>query len=79
MENLSLADVNLVFTTLVDAFPDIVFFKDPSGAFLYANPAFERLYGYTLEQMRETGAPGQDADAIEAATSRAGSAWRAAS
>ena len=52
MENLSLADVNLVFTTLVDAFPDIVFFKDPSGAFLYANPAFERLYGYTLEQIK---------------------------
>jgi PAS domain S-box-containing protein len=52
MENLSLADVNLVFTTLVDAFPDIVFFKDSHGAFVYANPAFERLYGYTLEQIK---------------------------
>ena len=52
MENLSLADVDLVFTTLADALSDLVFFKDPDGAFLYANPAFERLYGYTLEQIK---------------------------
>lgn len=52
MDNLSRADVNSVINTLAEAIPDLVFFKDPTGAYLYANHAFERLYGYTLEQIK---------------------------
>jgi PAS domain S-box-containing protein len=52
MENLSRADVDIVITALAEALPDIVFLKDPTGAYLYANHAFERLYGYTLEQIK---------------------------
>lgn len=33
------------------ASPDIVFVKDLNGAFLFANSAFEQLYGYTMEQI----------------------------
>ncbi len=52
MENLSQADVNIVITTLAEAIPDLVFFKDQDGAYLYVNHSFERLYGYTLEQIK---------------------------
>jgi len=52
MENLSRVDVNLVITALAEAIPDLVFLKDPVGAYLYANHAFESLYGYTLEQIK---------------------------
>lgn len=52
MEHLSLADVNIVILALAEAVPDLVFFKDPAGAFIYANHAFENLYGYTLEQIK---------------------------
>jgi PAS domain S-box-containing protein len=52
MENLSRAVVNTLIRTLAEAIPDIVFFKEPDGAYIYANTAFERLYGYTLEQLK---------------------------
>ena len=52
MENLSLGSVQTLITSLAEAIPDLVFFKDPVGAYLYANHAFERLYGYTLEQIK---------------------------
>ena len=52
MENLSLAEVHIFVHTLADAIPDLVFFKDPAGAYVYANQAFESLYGYTLEQIK---------------------------
>jgi PAS domain S-box-containing protein len=52
MENLSLPDVNTIITSLAEAIPDLVFLKDPTGAYLYVNHAFERLYGYTLEQIK---------------------------
>jgi PAS domain S-box-containing protein len=43
---------NEFIKTLCTATPDIVFVKDLNGAYLFANSAFERLYGYTLEQLR---------------------------
>jgi PAS domain S-box-containing protein len=52
MENLSLAEVNIFIHTLAEAIPDLVFFKDTHGAYIYANQAFESLYGYTLEQLK---------------------------
>ena len=52
MENLSSAELAARIRTLFETLPDIVFFKDPQGAFLFANQAFEHLYGYTLEQIR---------------------------
>lgn len=53
MENISPAELAARIRTLFETLPDIVFFKDPQGAFLFANQAFERLYGYTLEQIRD--------------------------
>lgn len=53
MENLSSAGLAARIRTLFETLPDIVFFKDPQGAFLFANQAFEHLYGYTLEQIRD--------------------------
>lgn len=32
-------------SVLLDAVPDLIWFKDPSGVFLFCNRAFERLYG----------------------------------
>jgi PAS domain S-box-containing protein len=52
METLSRADVDSVIHCLADALSDLVFLKDPAGAYLYANHAFERLYGYTLAQIK---------------------------
>ena len=52
MENLSLAEVHIFVNSLAEAIPDLVFFKDPAGAYIYANQAFESLYGYTLEQLK---------------------------
>jgi len=52
MENFSRDEINIVITTLAEAIPDLVFYKDPAGAYVYVNHAFERLYGYTLEQIK---------------------------
>ena len=52
MEKLLTALGTAFFETLSSATPDILFVKDLDGAFLYSNKAFERLYGYTLEQIR---------------------------
>jgi PAS domain S-box-containing protein len=52
MENFSRADVDIVLSALAEAITDLVFFKNPAGAYLYVNHAFERLYGYTLEQIK---------------------------
>ncbi len=52
MENFSSAEKTAFIQSLAESIPDIVFFKDPTGAYLFANHAFERLYGYTLAQIR---------------------------
>lgn len=51
MQDLTSADKSALIRALCEVVSDIVFFKNPDGAFLYANHAFERLYGYTLEQL----------------------------
>lgn len=52
MENLTSLEKNAVLLALCETLPDVVFFKDPEGAYIYANHAFERLYGYTLAQIK---------------------------
>ena len=37
---------------LFETTADVVFAKDPSGAYIFVNHAFERLYGYTLSQVQ---------------------------
>ena len=37
---------------LFETTADVVFAKDPSGAYIFVNHAFERLYGYTLGQVQ---------------------------
>jgi PAS domain S-box-containing protein len=51
MEKLTSAEKSMVIRSLCEAIQDIVFFKNPNGEYLFANHAFERLYGYTLEQI----------------------------
>jgi PAS domain S-box-containing protein len=51
MDHFSSAEKSALIHSLCAAIPDIVFFKDPEGAYLFANHTFERLYGYTLEQI----------------------------
>lgn len=51
MEQLTSAEKSTFINTLCEAIQDIVFFKNPNGEYLFANHAFERLYGYTLEQI----------------------------
>ena len=46
------AEKSTFIHTLCEAIQDIVFFKNPNGEYLFANHAFERLYGYTLEQIK---------------------------
>ena len=52
MENFSSAEKSRFIRALAETIPDIVFFKDPTGAYLFANHAFERLYGYTCAQIQ---------------------------
>lgn len=52
MEQLTSAEKSTFIHTLCEAIQDIVFFKNPNGEYLFANHAFERLYGYTLEQIK---------------------------
>ena len=52
MEQLTAAEKSTFIHTLCEAIQDIVFFKNPNGEYLFANHAFERLYGYTLEQIK---------------------------
>lgn len=52
MEQLTSAEKSTFIRTLCEAIQDIVFFKNPNGEYLFANHAFERLYGYTLEQIK---------------------------
>lgn len=51
MKDLTSTEKSAFITALCEAISEIVFFKDPQGAFLFANHAFERLYGYTLAQI----------------------------
>jgi PAS domain S-box-containing protein len=51
MEKLTSTAKSTVIRSLCEAIQDIVFFKNPNGEYLFANHAFERLYGYTLEQI----------------------------
>jgi PAS domain S-box-containing protein len=51
MDHLSSAEKSAFIHALCAAIPDIVFFKDAAGAYLFANHSFERLYGYTLAQI----------------------------
>lgn len=52
MDDFSPSEKSTLIRVLGEAVSDVVFFKDPHGAFLYANHAFELLYGYTLDQIR---------------------------
>jgi len=52
MEQLTSAEKSTFIRSLSEAIQDIVFFKNPNGEYMYANHAFERLYGYTLEQIK---------------------------
>lgn len=52
MENFTSLEKNALLLALCETIPDVVFFKDPEGAYVYANHAFERLYGYTLAQIK---------------------------
>lgn len=52
MEKLTSAEKSTFIRSLCEAIQDIVFFKNPNGEYLFANHAFERLYGYTLEQIK---------------------------
>lgn len=52
MDQLTSSEKSTFIRSLCDAIQDIVFFKNPDGEYLYANHAFERLYGYTLEQIK---------------------------
>lgn len=88
MENFSSADKTAFIRSLCEAIPDIVFFKDPDGAYRYANHAFERLYGYTLEQLcgktdyaflsQEEAAyfDARDKDALQAGQATVSEAWQ---
>ena len=51
MEQLTTAEKSTFIRSLCEAIQDIVFFKNPRGEYLFANHAFERLYGYTLAQI----------------------------
>jgi PAS domain S-box-containing protein len=51
LDDFAPSDKSAFIRALGDAVADVVFFKDATGAFLYANHAFERLYGYTLDQI----------------------------
>ncbi len=51
MDAFTSSEKSALIRALGDAVSDIVFLKDTTGAYLYANGAFERLYGYTLNQI----------------------------
>lgn len=51
MEKLTSAEKSMLIRSLSETIQDIVFFKNPNGEYLFANHAFERLYGYTLAQI----------------------------
>jgi len=51
MEKLTSTEKSIFIRSLCEAIQDIVFFKNPNGEYLFANYAFERLYGYTLAQI----------------------------
>lgn len=51
MEQLSSLEKSAFIRSLCEAIQDIVFFKNDRGDYLFANHAFERLYGYTLAQI----------------------------
>lgn len=51
MEQLTSAEKSTFIRTLCEAIQDIVFFKNPNGEYLFANHAFEQLYGYTFAQL----------------------------
>ncbi len=38
--------------TIIDAIPDIIFCKDPSGRYFLTNEAYSRFFGLTAEQLR---------------------------
>lgn len=52
MDQLTSSEKSTFIRSLCEAIQDIVFFKNPDGEYLFANHAFERLYGYTLEQIQ---------------------------
>ena len=52
MEKLTSAEKSIFIRCLCETIQDIVFFKNPNGEYIFANHAFEQLYGYTLEQIK---------------------------
>ncbi|RFO97166.1 hypothetical protein DIC66_08460 [Rhodoferax lacus] len=88
MEKLTSTDKSAVIRSLSEAIQDIVFFKNPNGEYLFANHAFERLYGYTLEQIMGKSDyeflvkdeadyfAGRDKDAMEAGEPTRSEAWQ---
>lgn len=52
MEQLTSSEKSTFILSLCEAIQDIVFFKNPEGKYVFANHAFERLYGYTLAQIK---------------------------
>jgi len=52
MDQLTSVDKSILIRELCEAVQDIVFFKNPDGEYLFANRAFEHLYGYTFEQIQ---------------------------
>jgi PAS domain S-box-containing protein len=51
MEELTSAEKSAFIRALCETVQDIVFFKNPHGQYMFANHAFERLYGYTFAQI----------------------------
>jgi two-component system sensor histidine kinase/response regulator len=51
MEQFTSSEKSAFIRALGESVSDVVFFKAPDGTFQYANHAFERLYGYTLDQI----------------------------
>jgi len=47
----ALKEVNTNFNTLIEAIPDIVYFKDAQGRHILVNPTFEKLVGLKRESV----------------------------
>jgi PAS domain S-box-containing protein len=52
-----LKESEVKYRSLVENIPDAVWTADAEGRFSYVNPKFERLSGYTVEEIKQKGVP----------------------
>jgi len=48
---INLANANRMIQTIIDASPDLIFFKNTDGVILWCNNAYEKIHGLSKEQI----------------------------